>query len=75
MHYNDRQKTGIFQSQQHLLVMFSPCESVCVLVCVIMVKSGPGDTYFNSNRHISNFEYFARCLYVCLSVCGQILSS
>lgn len=55
------------------MLSFSPCETLCVCVCVIVGKCCPGDTYCSGNYQRSSFEYFARCLCVCLSVCGQIV--
>ena len=46
------------------LVLFSPCESVCVCVWAKCSRD-----YYRSC-----YQDIARCLYVSLSVCGQILS-
>ena len=45
-----------------------------VFVCFILEKCGPDYTYHSRNYHKRHFEYFQRCLYVFLFVCGQILS-
>lgn len=49
------------------LVLFSPCEFVCVSSWQNMVLKTP---FRVENYNKSNFEYFPRCLYVH----GQILS-
>lgn len=49
----------------HRLVSFTPCELVCLFVCMIVAKCAARHTYFN---HKSSFEDFSRCLCVCLSV-------
>lgn len=42
-------------------------------MCLIMATCGPGGTYCRGNYHRSGFEYFARRVYVSLTIHGQIL--
>lgn len=37
-----------------------------VCACLIMTKCAPGDTYCSGNYHRGNFQYFGRCLEICL---------